>query len=182
MQSAMNILVLYSTTEGQTKKVAGRIAAISREAGHEAVLRDMASDQPTPPLGSFDAVICAASVHQGYHQVSAIDFVSAYASELNERLSAFVSISLSAAVPEGEEEARRYVAEFSKKTGWKPAKILLVGGALHPAKYDYFEQEVVKNLLRQKGVADDMMSDYECTDWGALETFVRSFVDSAEQS
>jgi menaquinone-dependent protoporphyrinogen oxidase len=175
----MNILLLYASTEGQTKKIIERIASLLHREGHEVLVHSMASGQPVPPIHSFDAVICAASVHQGYHQESAIDFVSAQAAHLRETHAAFISVSLSAAMADGEEEARQYADRFFETTGWKPAWSLLLGGAIRLSGYDYFERQVMKYILRQKGVTESLTSDYECTNWAALETFVRDFLAAA---
>ncbi|MCC7252573.1 flavodoxin domain-containing protein [Hyphomicrobium sp.] len=175
----MNILLLYSSTEGQTKKVADRVASIVRAAGHEILVHHMSSDQAPPPIGSFDAVICAASVHQGYHQESATDFVSAQAAELGRKPTAFISVSLSAAMDDGREEAQHYVDRFVEATHWSPTMTLLLGGAVRLSGYDYFERQVMKHIIMQRGVAHDLNVDYECTDWTALETFVRDFLDAA---
>ena len=39
----LNVLVVYGTTEGQTRKIADRTATHIRECGHQAVLRDSAA-------------------------------------------------------------------------------------------------------------------------------------------
>ena len=72
----MNVLVLYSSTEGQTKKIAERVAAEINGRGRNATTYDMGSEQKAPSLSDFDAVIVAASVHQGFHQESAVSFPS----------------------------------------------------------------------------------------------------------
>jgi menaquinone-dependent protoporphyrinogen oxidase len=63
------ILIVYGTTEGQTRKIAGRIAEMARGYGHEAVAADSA--QHPPPVGAgYDAVIVAGSLHHQKHQRS----------------------------------------------------------------------------------------------------------------
>jgi menaquinone-dependent protoporphyrinogen oxidase len=134
----MNVLVLFSSTEGQTRKVAEHVALQAKSAGHGAVVYDMGSDRSIPSIDAFDTVVCAASVHQGYHQESAIDFVAAQAKALNAKKSAFISVSLSAAMEDGRAEAQAYVDRFLEATGWKPAECLLLGGAIRLSSYDYF--------------------------------------------
>jgi menaquinone-dependent protoporphyrinogen oxidase len=172
----MNVLVLYSSTEGQTKKVAERVAAQVEAAGHRATVHHMGSDQKPPSIPEFDAVIAAASVHQGFHQESAINFIAAQAGNLNRKRSAFISVSLSAALAEGRAEAQDYVERFLETTGWKPARCLLLAGAVRLSSYDYFERQVMKYIIAQKGVAHDLHVDYECTDWSELTAFVDTFL------
>jgi menaquinone-dependent protoporphyrinogen oxidase len=172
----MNVLVLYSSTEGQTKKVAERAAAKIRAAGHAAETYDMGSEQKAPAISPYDAVIVAASVHQGFHQESATNFVAAQVGILKTKRTAFISVSLSAAMPDGEAEAQSYVDRFVEVTGWRPGACLLLAGAVRLSSYDYFERQVMKYMIAQKGIAHDLDVDYECTDWSELEAFVGSFL------
>ena len=63
----MRILIAYGTSEGQTRKIANRVAACVHELGHDAHLFDTASLEDTH-VGSYDKVIVAGSVHQQRHQ------------------------------------------------------------------------------------------------------------------
>lgn len=172
----MNVLVLYSSTEGQTRKVAEWIASHVEAAGQQASLSDMGAEGRSPPIPAFDAVIVAASVHQGYHQESAASFVAAHLAELKQKPSAFISLSLSAALEGGQTEAQGYIDRFLEEAGWQPRARLPLAGAIRLSAYDYFERQVMKYIVMQKGVAHDLDVDYECTDWLALEGFVDTFL------
>lgn len=174
----MSVLVLYSSTEGQAKKVAEQVAKHAEAAGHAVAIYNMGSDAKVPRIASFDVVIAAASVHQGHHQDSALTFIAAQAGELNLKKSAFISVSLSAAMADGKAEAQAYVDRFLDATGWKPHMCLLAAGAIRLSSYDYFERQVMKYIVMQKGVARDMDVDYECTDWPELEAFVETVLDA----
>lgn len=178
----MNVLVLYSSTEGQTKKIAERVAAQVVAAGQSATTYDMGSEQKPPSVAAYDAVIVAASVHQGFHQESATNFVAAQRDNLKTRQSAFISVSLSAAMADGKDEAQSYVDRFSEATGWKPNACLLAAGAVRLSSYDYFERQVMKYIIAQKGIAHDLDVDYECTDWPQLAAFVDAFLASGLKS
>lgn len=171
----MNVLLLYATTEGQTKKIAEHLAGTLR-AGHTVTLHDMASNAKPPDVETFGAVICAASVHQGYHQDAAIDFVTATAAKLNARSTAYLSVSLAAAMPESRGEAQQYCERFLETTGLKPIAALTVAGAIRLSGYDYFERQVMKYILTQRGITD-LTADYEFTDWDGLDKFARDFVE-----
>lgn len=56
-----NVLIAYGTTEGQTRRIAGRMAALASEYGHAATVMD-ATSNPRVPRGRYDAVIVAASL------------------------------------------------------------------------------------------------------------------------
>lgn len=175
----MNVLIVYATSEGQTQKVAERAAAIGRERGHQVALRDSAAPGSGTDLESFDAFIAAASVHQKQHQESITDFVIAHRGLLDAKPSSFISVSLSAALEEGQAEAQSYVDCFMGVTGWRPPMTLLLGGALRFTDYDYFQEQIVKFIVMQGGGPVSAEHDREFTDWDALARFVEDFLDAA---
>ena len=175
----MNVLIVYGTTEGQTRKIAERTAAHVRERGHQVELRDSASHTSDTDLDSFPAFIIAASVHQERHQDTIINFVIAHHELLNTRPSAFISVSLSAVLEDERAEAQRYVDRFGTVTGWKPRVTLLLGGALRFANYDYFQEQIVKYVVMKRGGSVSTEHDHEFTDWDALEKFVDGFLEAA---
>ena len=126
----MNVLIIYGTTEGQTRKIAAWTAARLREQGHQVELLDSAALGAKSKFEDFQAFIVAASIHQEYHQETITNFVFAQHELLNARPSAFISVSLSAAVEEEKSEAKKYVDRFVSITGWQPRATLLLGGAL----------------------------------------------------
>jgi len=176
------VLISFATTEGQTRKIAERITLQVRERGHEVSLYDTASLMDVPEVAAFDAMIVAASVHEEHHQDSAINFTAAHLDELICKPSAFVSVSLSAAMPNGRAEAQRYVDRFLAATGWSPAKTLLLGGALRWSECDYFQRQVLKHILLKGDVTPGEDVNYEFTDWMALQRFVEDFLASCVPS
>jgi menaquinone-dependent protoporphyrinogen oxidase len=175
-KTSVAVLIPFATTEGQTHKIAERIALHVRERGHEANVYDTASLISDPGIDLFDAVIVAASVHEEHHQESAIDFATAHRDQLARRSSAFVSVSLSAATACGRVEAQQYVDRFIAATGWAPTKTLLLGGALRWSECDYFQRQVLKHVLLKGAITPDENVNYEFTDWTALESFIDDFL------
>jgi menaquinone-dependent protoporphyrinogen oxidase len=173
----LNILVVYGTTEGQTRKIAERAAAHLRECGHQAALRDSAALASDSDLESFHAFIVAASVHQQQHQETIAAFVAAHRKLLNAKPSALISVSLSAAMEDGRTEAQKYVDHFLSVTDWRPSMTLLLGGALRLTEYDYFQEQIVKFIVLKGGSVAGTGRDREFTDWNALAGFIDRFLD-----
>jgi menaquinone-dependent protoporphyrinogen oxidase len=172
--------VIYGTTEGHTRKVGAHVARIARAEGAVAeVLEDVAA----APLqeGRWDAVIVGASVHQGHHQTSTTALVKANLGALERLPSAFLSVSLSAAVahPVHQREAQGYIDAFLADTAWRPWATLSVAGALRHAEYDYFKRLVLELLGYQLGGGTVSQRDVVYTDWEQLDAFVRSFLVQA---
>lgn len=176
----MNVLIAYGTTEGQTRKIAETAAAHLRGAGHEVALYDTADPGPPVELDGFDASVIAASVHQEQHQPVVKRFAAAHCQSLNSMPSAFLSVSLSAALEETRGEAQAYVDRFLAVTGWQPAMTLLLGGALRFTEYDFFQEQIVKFIVMKRGVVSEAESDREFTNWDALSSFLDAFLMTAE--
>ena len=172
----LNVLVVYGTTEGQTRKIAEWTAAYIRECGYQATLRDSAALASDSDLESFDAFIIAASVHQQQHQETITAFVIAHRKLLNAKPSAFISVSLSAVLEEGQTEAQKYVDRLVSVTDWRPSMTLLLGGALRLTEYDYFQEQIVKFIVLKGGSVASSGRDREFTDWNALTRFIDRFL------
>ncbi|TGQ52649.1 protoporphyrinogen oxidase [Mesorhizobium sp. M1C.F.Ca.ET.193.01.1.1] len=174
----MNVLIVYGTTEGQTRKIAAQTATHIRESGHQVELLDSAALSSDLKLGHFDAFVIAASVHQEHHQEAVTNFVFAHHEPLNAKPSALISVSLSAALEDQRTEAQKYVDRFISVTGWQPRMTLLLGGALRFTKYDYFQEQFVKFVVMKSNVPSPER-DHEFTDWNALAHFTDRFLETA---
>jgi len=175
----LNVLIVYGTTEGQTRKIAEWTASHVRQRGHDAELRDSASVESGAALERFDAFIVVASVHQDYHQETVRDFVTAHRQILDAKPSAFISVSLSAVLEGAQPEAQRYAETFLSATGWRPAKTLLLGGALRYTDYDYFQEQIVRFIVTKGGAPGRGREDREFTDWNELAAFIDGFLATA---
>jgi menaquinone-dependent protoporphyrinogen oxidase len=173
----MKILIAYGTSEGQTRKIANTIAARVHEVGHDAHLFDTATLEDIH-VGSYDKIIVAGSVHQQRHQESVEVFVMASLTELQKRPTLFLSVSLSAAFPDGMPEAQSYLDDFLVSTGWKPTQSLLIAGALRYDEYDYFKAQIIEHVVLKCREVEGAKGDYEFTDWDTLCRAVESFVRS----
>lgn len=174
----VNVLIVYGTTEGQTRKIAARTATHIREGGHQVELLDSTELASDLKLGHFDALVIAASVHQEHHQETVRNFVFAHHELLNTKPSALISVSLSAALEDQKTEAQKYVDRFVSVTGWRPRMTLLLGGALRFTKYDYFQEQFVKFVVMKSGDPSPER-DHEFTDWNALDNFADRFLETA---
>ena len=108
----MDVLIVYGTNEGQTRKIADWAATYIREREHYIELRDSAASMSDLDLETFHAFIIAASVHQQFHQETVTNFVIAHHQLLNTKPSAFISVSLSAVLEEGQSRSAKIRGSF----------------------------------------------------------------------
>ena len=173
-----NILIVYGTTEGHTRKIAQHIGGIIRKMGHNAEVLDSADVRDDFRADGFNAFIVMGSLHQGNHQRSLIHFVKKHRNELKLAPSSFLSVSLTAASKDGDhhEELQKCVDRFTEETEWTPTEWVPVAGALKYVEYDWFKRMILKSISKKAGGDTDTSKDYEYTDWLALEDFVTSFL------
>ena len=176
-----SFLILYGTGEGQTAKIAERIAATIGERGHETSTIDVRDRPDSFTLEGYDAVIVGASVHVGKHQDAVRDFVTDNRDALSKMPTAFFQVSLSSANEEKREEAAGYVEAFITETEWHPDRIGQFGGALRFSEYGFLKRlvmkQIAKDLLTEKRKPK---GDIEFTDWDAVDAFaadVAAFVE-----
>jgi menaquinone-dependent protoporphyrinogen oxidase len=161
------ILLLYASVEGQTARVAGRIAEILREAGHAVEPREASHGAQSPRLGDYDAVMVGASVHYGRHPAHLRRMLRRCRGALQNRRSAFFSVSLSA--------SEQYGADFLRGVGWQPALVASFAGALRYSRYGWFKRHLVRAFARMGGHGTDASRDYEYTDWSSVAHFAEAF-------
>jgi menaquinone-dependent protoporphyrinogen oxidase len=178
-----SVLVVYGTTEGHTRTVGRFVRRVASEAGHQAFIADATELFDAVMTGEYDLIVVAASVHEGVHQRPVSYFVRDSLSVLKSATSAFLSISLNAAIDDEPHraEARQYVDGFLAETGWTPDATLLVGGALRYGKLDFFRRQILTFLLpRTVGVPTEV-GDHDFTDYEAVSSFVLDLLAPSEQ-
>ena len=172
----MNFLVLYSTIEGQTRKIAEAVASHLEEKGHTLMLTDANQIGFADPGTSDGAILCA-PIHLGRYPSPFVHYVHSWSSVLNDMASAFISVSLSIASADEDEktEARSYPLRLFDETGWRPQSVLNCAGALKYTEYDFFKRWMLKRIAAAEGGPTDTKHDFELTDWSELKRFVDDF-------
>ncbi|MFN3938820.1 MAG: flavodoxin domain-containing protein, partial [Gemmobacter sp.] len=100
----MFVLVLYATTNGQTRKIARHVADRLVALGHSVELLNAADAADLDP-GVHDAVVLAGSVHAGRFQNSLAEAMRRHGVKLAAKPTLFLSVSLTAAGDVAEERA-----------------------------------------------------------------------------
>jgi len=172
----MEILVIFETVEGQTRKIVQFVEQQVRVAGHEVRLFDTADRLGVLSFDGIDRVVLAAPVHERRHPKGFEVLVSASLDDLNVRQTLMISVSLKAAFPEGLEEAQDYLAEMKMRTSFSPKQEVLAAGAVRTSSYGYFESQIVQNVVLAGRSVELVDGFREFTDWAALSAEIASFL------
>ena len=174
----MNILIVYASTEGQTKKIAEFLKFEAGKLKHNAVICNVDADPQSP--ATFDAVLIAASVHSEKYQPAIQHYIAKHKLALNLLHSGFISVSLTATTMDKQlwRELKNNTSDLLKDAGWKPRMVEYVAGALLNTQYDYFKKFIVRVIAKKAKANKSKSQDTEYTDWNKLQQFLKNFVDT----
>jgi menaquinone-dependent protoporphyrinogen oxidase len=173
-----NVLIAYATKEGQTEKIARRVAQTLAAQGHTGELFD--ADHPGLPLEleRFRAAIVCAPIHAGGYPRSIVRFAREHKDFLERVPSAFFSVGLAVAsrTSDGRAQTQPVVEKFIKQSGWRPNRVELIAGALVYSKYNFLIRYIMRRISKKEGGDTDTSRDYEYTDWNAVDRFAAEVV------
>ncbi|NWJ45917.1 MAG: protoporphyrinogen oxidase [Chloroflexi bacterium] len=178
------LLIVYGSGEGQTTKIAQRIAEVVQGKGHVVELVRGNGLPSNLNLANYHFILVGASIHTGKHQPYMVKFVKSNLSALNSKPSGFFSVSVSAGskVPRLHALAEKYLERFITETGWKPTTTTLIGGALQYTKYNILNKLLMRYITRNSLGPTDIKRDYEYTDWEQVTKFAESLVSLLDKS
>lgn len=176
-----NILMLFATIDGQTERIARQVGAVLNRSGHHITFKGEYEPGMTLALEQADAVIVGAGVRVGHHSKHLVKLVRGYRGSIAARPNAFFSVSLSAGGPGAKPAAAAgYIDDFIRATGWQPDSIASFAGALPYTRYNPFIRFFMKLIMGANGGETDTSSDYEYTDWAAVDRLALEFARRLE--
>ena len=170
------ILVLFSTSYGQTRDIAWAIERHLRRRGHSVDLVDSRQGAPDPT--EYDVVVIGSRVELGRHAGAIRRYVRRHREALELTPSAFFSVSMRAAGAAPDP----YVDAFIAETGWRPGRTIAFAGALPYTRYNPILRFVMKRISRKAGHTTDTSRDHDFTDWGAVRSFALAIADAADRT
>jgi len=168
-------LFLYSTREGQTKKILQKIANQLRDIECDFFnLHDM----PNLDFFLYEKVIIGASIRYGRFNKRLYQFIKINSEELIQSNAAFICINLTARKESEEKDTPKgcvYIKTFLKKSLWQPKLIGVFAGALRYPHYHWFDKFMIKFIMKMTKGETDTSKEIEYTNWIKVEDFGEKF-------
>jgi menaquinone-dependent protoporphyrinogen oxidase len=164
--------VFYATSEGQTRRIAERIAGQVRKHGLDSRAIPICSDEASQiDWARVRGAALGASLHLQRHQPEAVAFARAHGQRLSATPSLFFSVSLAAASTRASEveAARRLAQQFATDAGWRPSRVAAVAGRLAYTQYNWLVRLLMRRIAVKEGGSPDTTHDHEYTDWNQVE-------------
>ncbi|GAA4895549.1 menaquinone-dependent protoporphyrinogen IX dehydrogenase [Ferrimonas pelagia] len=163
-------LVLYSTVDGQTKRIAERIRARLEALEHQVQLVEL--ERCALPLASFDKVVIGASIRYGKYRPALFDFIARHQDVLAQKRTAFFSVNLVARKPgKDTPDGSPYIRLFHRKTAWRPDRIGVFAGVLNYPAYGWRDRHIIRFIMWLTKGPTALSTVQEFTDWGRVELF-----------
>ncbi|HKL51695.1 MAG TPA: menaquinone-dependent protoporphyrinogen IX dehydrogenase [Wenzhouxiangellaceae bacterium] len=168
-----NTLIVYATTDGQTRKISERIQQTLRANGLETTLVDVAKASALDPAG-FDGVIAGASVRYGKHDPAMARFLDDNRDAIARLPNAFFSVNLIARKPEKRNlDGNKYLRKFLERLSFQPMHVEIIAGKLDYPSYRFIDRIMIQMIMKITDGPTDGKSVIEYTDWDQVDGFAR---------
>tara|TARA_Y100000389_G_C17243234_1_gene404231 strand:- start:139 stop:663 length:525 start_codon:yes stop_codon:yes gene_type:complete len=165
-------LIIFSTTDGHTKKICERIVNFLN---NEKLVKIVSLEEATKlDLSEFQRIIVGASIRYGKHSKELYKFIKLNKRILDQKESVFFSVNVVARKYEkNTPETNPYIKKFLKVSKWQPKKLGVFAGKVDYPSYDIFDKYIIKLIMFITGGPTDTSKSYEFTDWSKVEDFAK---------
>jgi menaquinone-dependent protoporphyrinogen oxidase len=163
--------IFYATRDGQSRKIAHRIAAGLGGLGIEARPKDLAAEQPSQEeLEAEDVAVVVAAIRYGKILPEALEFLGAYEKLQKKPKLVFLVVNLTSRkpgkeTPEGSVYIRRAIAKYKLE----PAYARAIPGVLDYKRYTWRDRQLIRFIMFLTGGPTDPATCIEYTPWDVVD-------------
>lgn len=172
-----NILIVYSSTDGQTQKICHQLRDLIEQHSHQATVIPI--DQAAPlNLTTFDKIVIGACIRYGHHSPLITAFIDKNKALLDSKPNAFFSVNLVARKPDkSSQENNPYLQKFLKRITWQPKKLAVFAGKIDYPSYGFFDRSIIRLIMWVTKGPTDPLAVIEFTDWQQVELFGQCIIE-----
>ena len=168
-------LIIYSTTDGQTKAICKRISSVINQTNSTEVVS--IDDAGELDLAKYDQIVIGASIRYGKHSPDLYQFIESNISILEANNNIFFSVNAVARKPEkNTPNTNPYMEKFLSLSSWKPALLEVFGGKIDYQKYNFVDKYMIRLIMWMTKGPTDMSEAHEFTNWDKVEEFANQIV------
>jgi menaquinone-dependent protoporphyrinogen oxidase len=168
-----SILILYSTTDGHTRKISQRLQQVIEQQNHQVKVVSI-NDEADVDLTLFDKIVVGASIRYGKHSPHTYQFIKKNQLILESKPNAFFSVNVVARKPEKcQPDTNPYLKKFLKQIAWKPKQLAVFAGKLDYPKYSFWDRSIIRFIMWITKGPTDPKTVKEFTNWQQVEAFGR---------
>ena len=163
-------LIIYSSVDGQTKKISERIfRKLSKRDSSTILSLEEACNED---IDKFGFIIIGASIRYGKHRDNLYKFIKENKITLESKVTAFFSVNVVARKPEkSEADTNPYMKKFIVLSDWKPNYLTVFAGKIDYPKLRIVDKVMIRIIMwLTKGPTDTSIC-HEFTDWEKVDKF-----------
>ena len=165
------ILLIYSSTDGHTKKICLRLKQLLETQNNQVTLVSI-NDANSSDLTSFDKIVMGASIRYGKHSKQTYEFIKDNQEILEGKANAFFSVNVVARKSKkNTPETNPYLQKFLKQITWKPKKLAVFAGKIEYQKYTFWDRLMIRTIMWMTKGPTDPKTNIEFTKWHQVSEF-----------
>ncbi len=171
------IAIVYATRDGQSERIAERIAARLGDRGATRALHALTRKAGPAIDAPSDAIVAVLAVRYGRVLPEARDFLEGFARRESAPPLALALVNLVARHPSRRTpETNPYLRNTLARYRLRPALATAFGGRLNYPKYRFFDKQVIRLIMAMTGGVADGRADIDYTDWAQVDDFAATVV------
>ena len=168
------ILLVYSTTDGQTIAICEKIKLVLIE--NNLVDLIPINEFQEKELKNYDQVIVGASIRYGKHKQEVYKFIKTYQNDLKTKKTGFFSVNVVARKPNKNTPLTNpYMKKFLEIVNWEPNYLAVFAGKIDYQKYRFIDRHMIRLIMFITKGPTDLNGVFEFTDWQNVENFASQF-------
>ena len=165
----MKSLILYSTTDGHTKKISEFIKLNSKQ-NFQILSID---ETKNINLSNYDMIVIGASIRYGNHSSKVFKFINQNIEVLKKIKNAFFSVNVVARkIGKNTPDTNPYIKKFIRKSNWVPMKLGVFAGKVDYPNYNFVNKAIIRFIMFITKGPTDTSQSYEFTNWDDIKSFV----------
>ena len=167
-----NTLIIYSTTDGQTKRICDRLIDFSHK--KKSITLCAIENAYEKSLDKYSKIVIGASIRYGKHNPLVYQFVQVNREKLEKKQTAFFTVNVVARKKEkNQPNTNPYMKKFLELSGWQPNKLAVFAGRIDYPSYRFFDRLIIRFIMFITKGPTDTSQTYEFTDWKKVEKFAK---------
>ena len=163
--------LFYATRDGQSRRIAERIAGRLDERGIPTLPQDLAAALPAPQsLAEARLATIVMAVRYGRHLPEAEKFLAIYRALRAPPPLVLLSVNLTARKPgKDTAEGNAYLRKSIARHRLNPAIALAIAGRLDYSRYGWLDRHLIRFIMKLTGGPTDLKTCLEFTAWNVVD-------------
>lgn len=177
-----SVLFVYSTVDGQTRRICERLGERVAETGHSVTLFELTVDEQPDP-DTADCVVLGGSIRYGKHRPELAAFIDRHRNTLESKPNALFTVNAVARKPQkNAPDTNPYMQKLLHAISFRPQLLDVFAGRIDYPRYGFVDRNVIRFIMWMTGGPTDPNASVEFTDWDRVDAFGQRIAEIASRA